>query len=80
MAQKTSKSDVAVASPAILKYLDILIDRKIRSFLAGDTDGTLMLGALYGDTIDEPVPARLTALMRHRSRSTARRRAAVSRP
>jgi hypothetical protein len=57
-------NDVATATlPAILGDLDGLLDHKIRSFLAGNNDGGVVLEALYGDIIDEPLPARLTALL-----------------
>ena len=50
--------------PAVLSDLETAIDRQIRSFLNGDNDGHELLQGLYGDVIDEPVPARLTALLR----------------
>lgn len=50
--------------PAILSDLETAIDRQIRSFLDGDNDGHELLQGLYGDALDEPVPARLTALLR----------------
>ena len=40
------------------------IDRDIRDFLAGDTDGEELLHALYDHVLDEPVPERLSALLR----------------
>ena len=49
---------------AVSAILSDLSDRKIRSFLAGDSNGSELLEALYGDTIDEPMPGRLTALLR----------------
>ena len=64
MPEITIEADVATAAlPAILGDLDALVDRKIRSFLAGESDGSELLEALYGDTIDEPVPTRLTAIL-----------------
>jgi hypothetical protein len=64
MAQITTVTDVATATlPAILGDLDALIDRKIRNFLAGNSDGGEVLETLYGDTIYEPVPARLIAIL-----------------
>lgn len=50
--------------PAALSDLETAIDRQIRSFLNGDNDGHELLQGLYGDVIDEPAPARLTALLR----------------
>jgi len=41
-----------------------LIDRRIRAFLNGETHGEDVLGALYGDAADEPVPERLRALLK----------------
>lgn len=40
------------------------VDREIRDFLAGRTDGEDLLHALYDHVLDEPVPARLRALLR----------------
>jgi len=39
-------------------------DRRIRAFLAGETHGEDVLGALYGHVADEPMPQRLRALLR----------------
>jgi hypothetical protein len=65
MPQITIETDVATTTlPAILDDLDAMIDRKIRSFLTGNSDGSQVLEALYGETIDDPVPMRLTALLR----------------
>jgi hypothetical protein len=50
--------------PAGLSELDRLVDRQIRAFLDGDSDGGELLQGLYGDVIDEPIPAQLTALLR----------------
>jgi len=41
------------------------IDRRIRAFLAGDTDGEDLFQALYGHILDEPLPQRLRALLKH---------------
>jgi hypothetical protein len=65
MADITLNTRVAEAElPAVLSDLDTLIDGQIRSFLNGDSNGSELLHGLYGDVIDEPVPARLTALLR----------------
>jgi hypothetical protein len=53
-----------VELPAAFTDLDASIDLQIRSFLDGDSDGHELLQGLYGDAVDEPVPARLTALLR----------------
>ena len=39
-------------------------DREIRDFLSGKTDGEDLLHELYDHVLDEPVPERLTALLR----------------
>jgi hypothetical protein len=38
-------------------------DRRIRAFLSGETHGEDVLGALYGDAADEPIPERLRAIL-----------------
>jgi hypothetical protein len=50
--------------PASLTDLGGSIDREMRAFLQGDSAGHELLAGLYGDAMDEPVPARLTALLR----------------
>ena len=40
------------------------VDRDIRDFLTGKTDGENLLHALYDHVLDEPVPERLKALLR----------------
>jgi hypothetical protein len=40
------------------------VDRRIRAFLAGESHGQDVLGALYGGIADEPIPERLRALLR----------------
>jgi hypothetical protein len=65
MAKMMLETPVAeVELPAALSDLGASIDRQIRSFLDGDSDGHELLQGLYGDAIDEPIPARLTALLR----------------
>ena len=39
-------------------------EREIRDFLDGKTDGEDLLHALYDHVLDEPVPERLTALLK----------------
>lgn len=64
MTEMMLKTPVARAElPATLSDLDTVIDCQIRLFLEGDSDGSELLRGLYGDVIDEPVPARLTALL-----------------
>jgi hypothetical protein len=40
------------------------VDRRIRAFLAGETHGEDVLGALYGHVADEPIPERLRAILK----------------
>ena len=40
------------------------IDRDIRDFLGGRNEGEDLLHALYDDVLDEPVPERLSALLK----------------
>jgi hypothetical protein len=40
------------------------VDRDIRDFLAGKTDGETLLHALYDHVLDEPVPQFLRAVLR----------------
>ena len=40
------------------------IDKDIRDFLAGRTEGSDLLHALYDHVLDEPVPERLRAVTR----------------
>jgi hypothetical protein len=49
--------------PASLNDLDAAIDRQIRAFLDGEDDGAELFHGLYGDVADEPIPARLTAIL-----------------
>lgn len=61
----TLKTAAAKAQlPATLTDLSAAIDRQIRSFLNGDSNGQELLRGLYGDVVDEPLPARLMAVLR----------------
>jgi hypothetical protein len=40
------------------------VDRDIRDFLAGETDGADLLHALYDHVLDEPVPQSLRAVLK----------------
>jgi hypothetical protein len=40
------------------------VDRDIRDFLAGKSNGEDLLHALYDNVLDEPVPDRLRAVLR----------------
>ena len=50
--------------PVEPKIAGSTIDRDIRDFLAGQTDGEDLLHALYDHVLDEPVPERLRKLLR----------------
>ena len=41
------------------------IDRRIRAFLSGESHGEDVLGVLYGQVADEPIPERLRALLKN---------------
>jgi hypothetical protein len=40
------------------------LDRRLRAFLTGDSDGNDLLDALYSHVLDEPIPDRLLAILR----------------
>jgi hypothetical protein len=40
------------------------VDLEIRAYLAGEGDGAALLHALYDHILDEPVPERLSAVVR----------------
>ena len=40
------------------------VDSRIRAFLAGDTNGEELLRELYDHVLDEPIPERLSALLK----------------
>jgi hypothetical protein len=46
------------------------IDRQIRDFIAGQTDGAELLHALYDHILEEPIPQRMRSLLQE---SAARR-------
>lgn len=50
--------------PVVVKPVRSSTDREIRDFLTGKNDGEDLLHALYDHVLDEPVPERLTALLR----------------
>lgn len=62
MMLKTPTAEIEL--PEILNDLGASIDRQIRSFLNGENDGAELLQGLYGDAADEPIPARLRALLK----------------
>ncbi len=58
------------SSSAILLPLDLAdpapsaVDRQIADFVDGRSDGAELMLALYGDIANEPLPPRLTELIR----------------
>jgi hypothetical protein len=40
------------------------VDTRIRAFLKGESHGKDVLGALYGDVANEPVPEKLRSLLK----------------
>lgn len=61
-----------IAMYLAVKHLDVMeprivtswIDRDIRDFLDGKNEGEDLLHALYDHVLDEPVPERLTAILK----------------
>ena len=50
--------------PSLVIELDAAIDRRMRAFLDGRSDGEAVLDGLYGETLREPIPARLAMVVR----------------
>lgn len=40
-------------------------DRELRSFLRGSSDGGKLLHAIFDEVLDEPVPTRLSAVLKN---------------
>ena len=59
-----SSSAAALVELSENDEVDALIDAAIRRFVAGETAGTELFQALYGEVLDEPVPAHLLAVVR----------------
>lgn len=56
----------AASSTALLEGFGLpTVEQQILDFLDGRNDGTAVLDALYGDTLDELLPPRLTDLLRN---------------
>jgi len=47
---------------------ELSVVREIERFLDGESDGHVLLNALYGDVLDEPIPERLLATLRENCR------------
>jgi hypothetical protein len=54
----------ATQSPSVIGGSCNSVDRRIRAFLNGESHGEDVLGALYGNVANEPVPERLRALIK----------------
>ena len=47
---------------------ELSVGKEIERFLDGRSDGQILLNALYGDVLDEPIPERLLATLRENCR------------
>jgi hypothetical protein len=64
---KTSASVAAAEDEDAEALVELLpVSSQIKHFLAGHTTGRALLHALYDDVLDEPVPPRLTTILRGR--------------
>jgi hypothetical protein len=54
----------ATPSPSLTGGSRHSVDGRIRAFLNGESHGEDVLGALYGDVMNEPIPERLRALIK----------------
>lgn len=61
MAEFSASSKLAVFD--IVRQSQDPIGQEIERFLAGESDGALLLHALYDTIADEPIPARLLAVI-----------------
>lgn len=59
-----SKAALKLVPPAELSLTDLLVAVEIEHFLTGESDGSVVLNALYGEALNEPIPERLLALVR----------------
>lgn len=50
--------------PAPVDEFDRMVEDAILRFLNGETDGEYLFNALYGDVLDEPIPAEMLELVR----------------
>ena len=53
----------AATAPVVASGSRHSVDRRIRAFLNGESQGEDVLNALYGSVADEPVPERLRTLL-----------------
>ena len=62
MAQKTSLDALSALVAEI--SAGAAMAAEIERFLDGESDGSVLLNALYGSVLDEPIPERLLAVLR----------------
>jgi hypothetical protein len=55
---------LAHCEPLATDEIDDVVEDAILRFLSGETEGQELFQALYGDTVDEPIPERMLALVR----------------
>jgi len=55
---------IAVPASAAIDASTGSIDHRIRAFLNGESHGEDVLDALYGQIADEPLPAKLRAILK----------------
>jgi hypothetical protein len=60
----TYASALAVSAVPPADELDALVEVAILRFLNGETDGRELFRALYDETLDEPIPESMLALVR----------------
>ena len=58
----------------------LLVTVEIERFLSGESDGEMLLHALYGAVVLEPVPERLTAVVREHCPARMVAEAAIDAP
>jgi hypothetical protein len=62
MAKKTALAALSALVAEISSGASTAVE--IERFLDGETDGSVLLHALYGSVADEPIPKRLLAVLR----------------
>jgi hypothetical protein len=62
MAKKTALAALSALVAEISSGVSTAVE--IERFLDGETDGGVVLNALYGSVADEPIPERLLAVLR----------------
>ena len=62
--KKMPKSSLAAVEDAEILAELLPVPAQIEHFLSGATDGRALFAALYDHILDEPIPERLSALLR----------------